>query len=50
MLGPNQWPPLPGMKETVNAYYDATITFGKVLLRGFAAALGEPADAVLTTW
>jgi isopenicillin N synthase-like dioxygenase len=45
MLGPNQWPPLPGMPETVNAYYDATIAFGKVLLRGFAAALGEPADA-----
>jgi isopenicillin N synthase-like dioxygenase len=45
MLGPNQWPPVPGMKETVNAYYDATIAFGKVLLRGFAAALGEPAGA-----
>jgi isopenicillin N synthase-like dioxygenase len=45
MLGPNQWPELPGMKESVNAYYDATIAFGKVLLRGFAAALGEPEDA-----
>jgi isopenicillin N synthase-like dioxygenase len=44
MLGPNQWPPLPGMKEALNAYYDATLAFGKVLLRGFAAALGEPAD------
>lgn len=44
MLGPNQWPELPGMKEAVNRYYDATIAFGKVLLRGFAMALGEPAD------
>ncbi|MCW2856751.1 MAG: 2OG-Fe(II) oxygenase [Marmoricola sp.] len=45
MLGPNQWPATAGMKEEVNAYYDATIAFGKVLLRGFAAALGEPVDA-----
>jgi isopenicillin N synthase-like dioxygenase len=49
MLGPNQWPQdahsMSGMKETVNAYYDATIAFGKVLLQGFAAALGEPLDA-----
>jgi isopenicillin N synthase-like dioxygenase len=43
MLGPNQWPDIPGMKETVNRYYDATLAFGKVLLRGFAMALGEPA-------
>lgn len=46
MLGPNQWPDaLPGMKETVNRYYDATIAFGKVLLSGFALALGQAADA-----
>jgi isopenicillin N synthase-like dioxygenase len=44
MLGPNQWPDLPGMKEAVNAYYDATLSFGKVLLGGFAAALGEDPD------
>jgi isopenicillin N synthase-like dioxygenase len=44
MLGPNQWPDLPGMKETVNRYYDAVLSFGKVLLQGFAMALGEPAD------
>lgn len=31
------------MKEAVYPYYEATIAFGKVLLRGFAAALGEPA-------
>lgn len=44
MVGPNQWPDLPGMAETVNRYYDAVLAFGKVLLRGFALALGEPAD------
>jgi isopenicillin N synthase-like dioxygenase len=44
MVGPNQWPELPGMAETVNRYYDAVLEFGKVLLRGFALALGEPAD------
>lgn len=44
MVGPNQWPDLPGMAETVNRYYTAVLEFGKVLLRGFALALGEPAD------
>jgi isopenicillin N synthase-like dioxygenase len=44
MVGPNQWPDLPGMAETVNRYYDAVLEFGKVLLRGFALALGEPAN------
>jgi isopenicillin N synthase-like dioxygenase len=44
MVGPNQWPALPGMAATVNRYYDAVLAFGKVLLRGFALALGEPAD------
>jgi isopenicillin N synthase-like dioxygenase len=44
MVGPNQWPELPGMKATVNAYYAAVLAFGKVLLQGFAMALGESAD------
>lgn len=44
MVGPNQWPAIPGMAETVNRYYDAVLAFGKVLLQGFAMALGEPAD------
>lgn len=44
MVGPNQWPALPGMAQTVNRYYDAVLEFGKVLLRGFALALGEPSD------
>jgi isopenicillin N synthase-like dioxygenase len=43
MVGPNQWPTLAGMAETVNRYYDAVLAFGKVLLQGFALALGEPA-------
>jgi isopenicillin N synthase-like dioxygenase len=51
MVGPNQWPDIPGMAETINRYYDAALGFGKVLLRGFALALGEPAerfDALVT--
>ncbi|HVX07979.1 isopenicillin N synthase family dioxygenase, partial [Humibacter sp.] len=43
MLGPNQWPSLPGFQDAVTTYYNAVIAFGKVLLRGFAMALGEPA-------
>jgi isopenicillin N synthase-like dioxygenase len=44
LLGPNQWPDLPGFKRAVSAYYDATFELGRVLLRGFALALGEPPD------
>jgi isopenicillin N synthase-like dioxygenase len=44
LLGPNQWPELPGFKHAVSAYYDATFELGRVLLRGFALALGQPAD------
>jgi isopenicillin N synthase-like dioxygenase len=44
MLGPNQWPDLPGFADAVTAYYNEVIAFGKVLLQGFAMALGEPAD------
>ncbi|MGY1616954.1 isopenicillin N synthase family dioxygenase [Geodermatophilus sp. SYSU D00691] len=45
MLGPNQWPDLPGFREAVGAWYDAVLALGRALLRGFALALGEPADA-----
>ncbi|SOD74826.1 isopenicillin N synthase-like dioxygenase [Jatrophihabitans sp. GAS493] len=51
MVGPNQWPELPEMAETVNRYYNAVLAFGKVLLRGFALALGEAPetfDAMVT--
>ena len=45
MLGPNQWPDLPGFADAVGAWYDAVLALGRALLRGFALALGEPADA-----
>ena len=44
MLGPNQWPDLPGFREPVQAYYDAAFAVGRRLMRGFAIALGEPPD------
>lgn len=44
MLGPNQWPELPGFKEAANAYYTAVFGLGKTLIRGFAMALGEEPD------
>ena len=44
MLGPNQWPDLPGFKPAVTAYYDAVFAVGRALIRGFAMALGEAPD------
>jgi isopenicillin N synthase-like dioxygenase len=44
LLGPNQWPDFPGFKSAVSAYYQATFELGRVLLRGFALALGEAPD------
>lgn len=41
LLGPNQWPDIPGFAETVNAYYTAVFDMGRVLLRGFSMAIGE---------
>lgn len=41
MLGPNQWPDLPGFQTAVSAYYDAVFAVGRALIRGFAIALGE---------
>ncbi|PWR25656.1 isopenicillin N synthase family dioxygenase [Zavarzinia aquatilis] len=41
MLGPNQWPSLPGFKERVGAYYDGVMQVGRTLLRAFAEALGQ---------
>ena len=43
MLGPNQWPAIPGFAAAVTAYYEAAMALGRVLLRALAAALGEPA-------
>lgn len=45
MLGPNQWPDLPGFREDVMAYYAAAFAVGRRLLRGFALALGRAADS-----
>jgi isopenicillin N synthase-like dioxygenase len=47
MLGPNQWPDLPGFQETVTAWYDAVYDLGTAVFRGFALALGEPEDLFL---
>ena len=44
LLGPNQWPDLPGFAAQVGAYYDATFELGRALMGGFALALGEPAE------
>jgi|AntRauTorcE11898_2_1112593.scaffolds.fasta_scaffold03129_2 isopenicillin N synthase-like dioxygenase len=45
MLGPNQWPDLPGFKTDVKAYYDEVFDLGKQLFRGFALALGLAEDS-----
>ena len=45
MLGPNQWPDLPGFREDVMAYYAAAFAVGRRLLGGFAMALGRGADS-----
>ncbi len=44
LLGPNQWPALPGFREAVTAWYEAVFALSRRLLRAFAVALGEPAD------
>jgi len=40
MVGPNQWPDLPGFREDIYAYYEAVFDLGRHLIRGFALALG----------
>jgi isopenicillin N synthase-like dioxygenase len=44
MLGPNQWPDVQGFAAACTAWYEAVMALGRALLRGFALALGEPAD------
>ena len=39
--GPNQWPALPGFRETIEAYQAAVLTAAKCLLRLIAQALGQ---------
>jgi len=45
LLGPNQWPDIPGFRAAVDEYYTATLSFGRTLLRGFAVAMGEAPTA-----
>jgi isopenicillin N synthase-like dioxygenase len=44
MLGPNQWPDVPGFAAACTAWYEAVMALGRALLNGFALALGERAD------
>ncbi|UXA16099.1 isopenicillin N synthase family oxygenase [Mycobacterium sp. SMC-4] len=44
LLGPNQWPDLPGFREAVMNWYKTVFALSRSLLRAFAVALGEPAD------
>lgn len=44
LLGPNEWPSLPGFKEAVQAYYAAIFALGRRLFGGFALALGLEED------
>ncbi|MEP7222776.1 MAG: 2-oxoglutarate and iron-dependent oxygenase domain-containing protein [Novosphingobium sp.] len=44
MLGPNQWPDLPGFRDDVMAYYAAVFAVGRRLLRALAMALGQPPE------
>lgn len=42
MVGPTQWPDLPGFKADVSHYYQAALSLGQLLFRGFSLALGLP--------
>jgi isopenicillin N synthase-like dioxygenase len=44
LLGPNQWPDMPGFREDVLAYYQHIKGIGHQLFRAFALALGLPED------
>lgn len=44
LVGPNQWPDLADFREVVQGYYTATFEVGRLLLRGFAEAMGEAPD------
>ncbi|MBV1836818.1 isopenicillin N synthase family oxygenase [Acetobacter estunensis] len=45
LLGPNEWPDLPGFRAAAEAYYKAVFALGRTLFRGFALALDQPEDA-----
>lgn len=45
LLGPNQWPDIPGFAQRVGAYYTATFDVGRALMRGFAQSIDESPQA-----
>ncbi len=38
--GPNQWPDLPGWRDVMQGYYDEMAGLGRLMMGGFAEALG----------
>ena len=44
LLGPNNWPDMANFRTPVMTYYDAIFSLGRVLMGGFARALGESPD------
>lgn len=44
MLGSNQWPAMPGFRQSVESYYQAVFSLSQDLFRGFALALGLEED------
>ena len=42
--GPNLWPDLPGWRAVMQGYYDEMVTLGRLLIGGFAEALGLAPD------
>lgn len=47
LLGPNQWPELPGFREAVTTYYDEVFTLGSRLFAAFARYLDLDPDTFL---
>ena len=57
MLGPNQWPELDGMRQTVNRYYDAIYVQSAIFsdcyfryVRYVTAETVESCDASASSW
>lgn len=40
LMGPNNWPALPGFREAASQYFDEVFDLGKTLFRGFSLSLG----------
>jgi len=48
--GPNTWPPLPGFRAAMEAYFQAVTALGRSLLPSFALALDLPEDFFLNLY